>query len=250
MANLNERFWEVDLIRGIALIGIVIFNWFYALKFLNIYTFEGGPLFWSLVPILTAGTFIALVGLSLNLSYSRVVKKYNKKNFLKKYFSRGLKIFSLGLLITFVTWYFMGEGFVYFGILHLIGLSIILAYPFVRYVDNIISIYTVGILIFLSGALLQTIRFDFNWLLWLGFTPEGFYSVDYFPVFPWFGLVLIGLAIGKTYYPNYERNFDEPRDPYKIEKYLSILGRHTLKVYMIHQPVLFVILYLLGYNLF
>ncbi|MFB6088457.1 MAG: heparan-alpha-glucosaminide N-acetyltransferase domain-containing protein, partial [Candidatus Aenigmatarchaeota archaeon] len=130
------------------------------------------------------------------------------------------------------------------------GLSIILAYPFLRYIDNIISIYTIGILLFFMGALIQTMTFDFNWLLWVGFRPEGFHSVDYFPMLPWFGLVLLGLALGKTYYPKYERNFDEPREPHRVEEYLCFLGRHTLKVYMIHQPVLFAILYLLGYNLF
>jgi hypothetical protein len=63
-----------------------------------------------------------------------IVKKNLQKNKIRlKFIRRGLFIFCLGLIITFATWIYLSRGFIIFGILHCIGISIILAYPFIRY---------------------------------------------------------------------------------------------------------------------
>jgi uncharacterized membrane protein len=153
----------------------------------------------------TATTFIFLVGVSLSVSFSRTKKIHrdNNKLFIK-YLRRGLKVFSWGLIITLLTRIFLGKAFVIFGILHLIGISIILAYPFLklRYWNLLI-----GFLCIFLGAYLQGFSFDFFWLSWLGFRPAQFYSVDYFPLLPWFGVVLIGIFFANLLYSDYSRRF-------------------------------------------
>ena len=122
-----------------------------------------------------------------------------------KYLMRGLKIFSYGLVITLVTWIFLREGFIIFGILHLIGISIILAYPFLKLrFQNLF----LGILLIFFGICLQRFTVDSYWLIWLGFTPSSLYTIDYFPILPWFGVVLIGLFFGNLLYPSYKRRFN------------------------------------------
>ena len=119
-----------------------------------------------------------------------------------KYLQRGLKIFGLGLIITLATWIWPGEGFIVFGALHCIGISIILAYPFLRFrYQNLL----LGIILISIGIILKNFTFDFYWLLWLGFTPSTFYTVDYFPLLPWLGVVLIGIFVGNIIYPNFKR---------------------------------------------
>ena len=149
------------------------------------------------------------MGVSLTLSNSRsmITGDYLEGGLLKKYLKRGLKIFSLGLLITFATWIFIPQEFIIFGVLHFIGISIILAYPFMKrkYLNLIL-----GISIILLGIYLGNFNFNFTWLMWLGFIPNNLQTVDYFPLIPWFGVVLLGLFFGGILYKNYQRQFNIP----------------------------------------
>lgn len=110
------------------------------------------------------------------------------------------KVFSWGLIITLVTWIFLRGNFVVFGILHFTGISIILAYPFLklRYRNLLI-----GLLFIFLGTYLKGFVFNFYWLVWLGFRPIQFYTVDYFPLLPRVGVVLMGIFFGNLLYPDY-----------------------------------------------
>ncbi len=240
----EERYWEIDTLRSIGLVMIVIFHTVFDLNYFGDHNFDLQGGLWWFIGRTGAVIFIFLVGLSLTLSYNRKKKKENKSQFFLKYLKRGVKIFSLGMLITAFTWVLIGEGFVIFGILHLIGISIILAYPFLEYkYFNLL----IGFLLMILGAVLTEIYFSFGWLLWLGFRPEGFYSLDYFPLLPWFGLVLAGVSFGNILYPGYTRSFDIPDlSDNKFIKGLCFLGRNTLVIYLLHQPVIIAILYSLG----
>jgi uncharacterized membrane protein len=183
-----------------------------------------------------------LVGISLSLSYSRVQKLQTKKELQLKYIKRGLKIFGLGLVITLVTWIYLDEGFIVFGILHCIGISIILAIPFLRFRYLNLSL---GFILILLGAILKNLTFDFNWLVWLGFVPSSFYTIDYFPLLPWFGVVLVGIFIGNSLYPNFKRKFSlRNLDSFKVIRFFCLLGRHSLIIYFVHQPIMLTAFYL------
>jgi uncharacterized membrane protein len=186
--------------------------------------------------------FLFLVGLSLSISYSKAKKELTEKQLKLKYLKRGLWIFGFGLIITFVSWQFLGEGFIIFGVLHCIGLSIILAYPIIRF-EKLSLVF--GIIFVAIGIFLKTQTFDFNWLLWLGFVPKSFYTVDYFPLCPWFGVILIGFFIGIQVYPDGKRLI-MLRDcsSFSLIKLMSYLGRNSLKIYFLHQPIILVILWL------
>lgn len=246
--NLNQRFWEIDSLRGIAIIMMVLFHLIFDFYFFGIYNFDvhSGFLWWF--ARLTAFLFILLVGVSLSLSYSRTIllKNYSTdKDLFLKYLKRGLKILAYGLIITIVTWIFLRQGFIIFGILHFIGIAIIIEYPILgRKFTNLI----LGILFIVSGIYLMQFSFDFYGLLWLGFIPSNFYTLDYFPLLPWLGVVSLGLFIGNTIYENYNRRFKLPdlsKNPLNI--ILGFLGRHSLFIYFIHQPIIILALYILGY---
>jgi uncharacterized membrane protein len=242
--NLTERFWEIDLLRGIAIIMMIVFHLFYDLDHFGAYnlTVHSGFLFYFARA--TATIFLLLVGISLTLSFSRATQTQGagKKLYLK-YLKRGLKIFSWGLFITVLTWLFLREGFVVWGILHLIGISIILAYPLLKFrYWNIV----LGLSFMILGLFLKNVSVGFPWLLWLGLTPNSFYTIDYFPLLPWFGVLLIGIFIGNSLYANYTRSF-KLQDLSQVTgiRLLSFLGRHSLFIYLIHQPVLITVLHLL-----
>jgi len=239
----KKRFWEIDLLRGLAIIKMIIFNYSFALIYLGIYTFKEGLMF----PGLAAAVFIFLVGLSLTISYGRVKHKKPKEIY-KKYFSRGLKIFGYGILITVITFLTFPEAFVIFGILHFIGISIILGQFFLKFKKlNLL----LGLLIIFLGFYLLSFRFDFSWLLWLGFVPKNLYTFDYFPILPWFGVTLMGIFFGNILYKNGKRRFKiKDLSNLFIVKFLAFLGRKSLIIYLLHQPLLILFLLILGFRTF
>lgn len=193
--------------------------------------------------------FIFIVGISLALSAS---KTKDAKILTKKLIKRGAFIFAVGLLITAVTFIYPHDGAILFGVLHLIGVSTILAVPFliggtkeVQFLGKnknsaliLISLVAGTIVIAFSKIVEKTS--GSIWLVPLGIHPYGFYTLDYEPLFPWFGFVLLGIAVGFWLYPKGERRGflkflkNEPA----FVKGISFIGRHSLLIYLGHQPVI------------
>ena len=242
----KKRFWEIDFLRGIAILLMIVFHALYDFNYFGGYSFNllSGPLLY--VGRASALMFIFLVGVSLTLSHSKAIEmNMTKREMCLKYIKRGARIFSWGLAITLITWMFLKDGVVVFGILHFIGVSVILAYPFLRLRPHNLLIGT-GIIF--AGVYLSDLVFDFPWLLWIGLKPHGFYSLDYFPLFPWFGVTLFGIFVGNSLYPNCKRNFDlKDHTGYLAIRSFCLLGKSSLLIYLIHQPILIALLYLLGF---
>lgn len=242
------RFWEIDTARGVAILLMILFNWSFTLYYFNIFTIAEGPLYWFWFPRLIAGMFILIAGLSITISFSRVKKRVKDKGkvFVRnKYLLRGARIFGYGLLITAMTYLAVPQGTILFGILHFIGVAIILSIPLLSATKRTILI--AALISFLIAIILGSFTVDFPWLLWLGLRPEGFFTLDYFPIFPWFSVFLIGMALGKAWYPDGKRSFTLKE---RKSTLLSLFGRRSLFIYLIHQPLLIAVLYVLGFSLF
>lgn len=237
------RLWEVDAARGVAILMMVLYHLTYDLDTFGGYGIESTSGFWALFADTTASLFLFLVGVSLAISHARTSGGAERSLF-GKHFLRGLRIFGYGMILTLVTW-LAGVGIIVFGILHLIGVSIILAYPLLRYrLPNLV----LGLAVILVGEYmrLQGVSSESPWLLPLGVVPENLFMPDYRPLLPWFGVVLLGLFFGDLLYGRgYERRGvggDEPA----FARPLEFLGRHSLVIYLVHQPILVALLALLG----
>jgi uncharacterized membrane protein len=241
----RERLWEIDVLRGIAVIAMVLYHFSYDLAYLG-GLFDVG-FFRSGVGLnmgrMIGGTFIFLAGLSLALSYSRAVASQPAGGTLCwKYLGRGLKIFSYGLVITFFTWIFLPNEMIVFGILHLIGASIILAYPFLRLkLANV----ALGLFCIAVGSYLHDFSVAHPWFAWLGIRPNSF-MLDYWPLFPWFGVTLLGIFAGNALYGDVSKRAVRTTPSPPSSRPLAFLGRHSLLIYFVHQPVLIAALVLLG----
>jgi uncharacterized membrane protein len=241
------RFWEVDFLRGTAIILMVLFHMVFDLNYFGIQQIELVSGFWFYLARFTASLFLLLVGVSLSLSYSRARLLGQEDRFRFRLMKRGLWIFSLAMGVTLVTYLIIGRGFIVFGVLHLIGVSLLLAYPFLRLHG---MNFILGLLFILIGLFLQSLSVDFPWLLWLGLAPMDFRSVDYFPLLPWLGVILMGVAFGDLFYRGYRRRFPLPDlAGSSLLSGLAFLGRNSLAIYLAHQPVLIGLLYLGGVRL-
>jgi len=233
-----SRYQEVDMVRGIAILMMVLFHTLFDLNYFRIYSLEIYDGFWHYFAFATASLFLLIVGISLTISRARAQSKYSGYRLALKFIYRGAGILLLGLLVTFGTWWYLREGFIVFGILHLIGVSIMISPLFFRFkTGNIV----LGLLFVVIGYFLATISGP-AWLLPLGIHPPDFWSVDYEPLFPWTGMVLTGMGLGEYLYPRGVRRFTLPAIPRVFIQSLASLGRHSLVVYLVHQPIIILLL--------
>jgi len=237
-----DRFWEVDAARGVAIIMMIVYHSTYDLDTLGGYDIQSTSGHWALFADLTAGLFLFLVGVSLAVSRARTSMTGWK--LFGKYLARGLRILAYGMILT-VVFLVLGMGVVAFGILQLIGVSIILAYPFLGLRSTNLVL---GALIFAAGqyVLTQDLYSQSFWLLPFGVVPEGVVMPDYRPLLPWFGVVLIGLFFGNVVYGDGRRRAVLTDKAPVLARPLLPLGRNSLFVYLIHQPIIIALLAALG----
>ncbi len=191
----------------------------------------------------TAITFFGLVGLSLYISFSRrKAQGLPRSNLNRKYLLRGSKIFLLGCAVTLVTSLLYPEAPILFGALHFIGTSIIMGFGILvltertnRTIRPTIFLVT-AVLFWVTSSLTDSLTLDTALLLPFGVTPEGFQSLDYFPLVPWFGFVALGLSLGPILYPGGKRRFAIPDFTNVLS---TLVGRHALIIYVLHQPLLY-----------
>ncbi len=237
----SDRYWEVDAWRGFAIAIMVIYHLVWDLYGLAGWDIEMYTGFWHYWQLVTASSFIGLVGVSMSLRAGRMRQKGAVR--FRPFFQRGLIIFSWGMVISLVTWIYQPAGYVRFGILHFIGVAIILAYPFLRFRWlNLI----LGIVLLLIPEVIPW-RHDIAWLEWLGMIRDPHPAFDYFPVIPWLGVVLIGIFLGNMLYPQGRRAFNLPDwSRFAPMRWLALAGQNSLLIYLIHQPILITMLILLG----
>jgi uncharacterized membrane protein len=236
MGRKVDRFWEVDAARGIAIIMMIVYHCTYDLDTLGGYHIQSTTGYLALFADVTAGLFLFLVGISLAISRTRT--SLTGWRLFGKYLARGLRILAYGMVLTII-FLALGMGVVAFGILHLIGFSIILAYPFLSLrLTNLV----LGTVIFVAGqyVLAQDLYSQSFWLLPFGVVPEGVMMPDYRPLLPWFGVVLIGLFFGNVVYGG-RPAVPEDKAPV-LARPLLPLGRNSLFIYLIHQPIIIALL--------
>ncbi len=236
----TRRLWEIDAARGVAIVMMVIYHLMYDLYYFGVTDVIFTDPFWLYFQRVTASTFMVLAGVSLALRAQQIEAKGEPVTF-RPFLRRGLIILGWGLVITLVTGVALGaEMAIRFGILHFIGVSVILAYPFLRRRWFNLGL---GLVLFVAGKIAQQFTVSGPWLIWLGLEPVDHLYVDYFPLLPWFGVVLIGIWLGNSAYQNATRCFRLP--DWQIPALtvpLGWMGRHSLTIYLIHQPLLFVLL--------
>lgn len=224
-----ERIWELDMLRGAALIGMIGIHLIYDLVDLFGVLPWRLPQWYLLFKNNYGALFLLISGVSVTLG-SRCVR-------------RGLTVFCAGFLCTAVTFgmYLAGMAdagiIIYFGVLQCLGCCMLL-WPLFRKLPDWLLV-CLGIGMAAAGLWLRLLRPEVPWLLIpFGFAPGWFASSDYFPLLPNLGYFLLGAVLGRRVYAAKKSLFPDYRYSRPPVGILCAMGRHSLLIYLLHQPLL------------
>jgi uncharacterized membrane protein len=232
----KKRIHAIDIARGVALIAMASYHFTWDLELFGYVerglTAVGG---WRLYARCIAGSFLFLVGVSLVLAHGKGIRW-------PSFWRRWIMVAGAAALITLATWFAMPDAFIYFGILHEIALASLLGLAFLR-VPPLVTLGAAAIFILARNVLDSDIFNSPAWW-WLGLSTAYPRSNDFVPLFPWFGMVLIG--IGAARLAQGAGLFEKLRlwRPPSWLNPLDFVGRHSLAFYLIHQPVLISLVWL------
>jgi uncharacterized membrane protein len=232
----SQRFIELDILRGFAILFMIILHLFWDLDYFGILPLNQNCYSLNIiVPVI----FFLLVGICQSVNNNKYRSQPRKMYF--RTLQRGLWILNLGMLFTLLTAVFLPEKPILFGVLHCIGCCIILSTLLLRYTSTNVILATLFIVSGLALGLFWTTENPTMFELAAGIHESnvGAHTIDYFPILPWFGVCLLGITLGNILYKDNKRRFPLPDlSQHKPTKIFSWLGKHSLAIYLIHQPLI------------
>lgn len=228
----RDRVGGIDALRGFALCLMFVYHFAFDLRFYRVIAadFEH-DIFWLAFRAVIVSAFMALVGVSLVLVDRAATPSLHR-------WKRVGVIAVCALAATVGSWIVFPQSFIYFGILHSIAVASVLAWPLARRPGWALAI---GGAIVIAGLLWSHPLFDNRAASWIGFTTAKPPTEDFVPLAPWAGVTFVGIALGhalaRTQFRPLARLNAAPA-------WLRWLGRHSLVVYMVHQPILLGLLWL------
>lgn len=235
----NQRIHFLDSLRGITIIHMVLFHFCYDLVFfcgLHIPGYTGWP--GNLWGSYIRWSFILISGVVFSMG--------------KQPIKRGLILLGWGCVLTLVTVILLPDAAIHFGILSFLGSASLigsLLYPCLKQIQPLRGLFCCSAFLALSWLIpqgylsagpyallkLPDTLYQTSWLYWLGFPDEFFRSADYFPILPWIFLFFLGIFLGEIFRRQGIFEWMGKSPPGK----LAFLGRHSLCIYLLHQPLLY-----------
>ncbi|WP_236544434.1 heparan-alpha-glucosaminide N-acetyltransferase [Roseovarius atlanticus] len=217
----------MDLARGVALLGMVVFHFARDLEMFGLVTsgttMTGG---WAAFARLVAGSFLFLSGVSFDLAHRGGFRT-------RPWARRFVIICGAAGLVTVATLAVFPTRFIYFGILHAIAAASLIGVIFL-YFPAMAALFT-GIAILAMDNFLAPGILESQWLVWTGLSAAARPSLDFIPLVPWLAPFLFGMALAPLL-PQ-----EAPRSSWPTKPCVRIAawpGQHSLLVYLLHQPLL------------
>jgi uncharacterized membrane protein len=217
----KNRNLNLDCLRGFAVAQMIVFHFgydLYAFRFISINLSVG---FWYWFPRVIVFCFLFSMGQSLSLVHSKEFK-------IKKMLSRFAQLSALAAIISVGSYLMFPKSWIYFGTLHCIAVATLIGAPLARFpkVNLVISILII-ISIYAFGITFKDLS-----------SFVAVKSMDFIPIYPWYFVVGFGIA----WHQLAPKLPELPHNP--ITSVLALMGQHSLKIYLIHQPFLFGCIYL------
>jgi len=222
----QARYPAIDSLRGTAVVLMIAYHFCFDLNQYQLIQqdFYQAP-FWLGARAFIVTLFLLIAGISLSLAAQNEGGQSRLK--------RLLKIAACAALVTLGSMLMFPQSYIFFGVLHFILVASLIGQLMLRYYWlNLV----LGIVILVVGLYFTHPVFDQPWLQWVGLMTHKPITEDYVPLLPWLGVVLLGIFTGKNLLarPAWLKH-NSPGQPMRG---LAWMGKRSLLIYMIHQPIL------------
>ena len=246
----KDRAWELDFLRGIALLMMLFMHLSWDVRYefgVDVFSYLEKDWFWSFVHPVIVVLFVSVSGICCTLSRNNI--------------KRGFKLLAASVILTLVTSavtiFLHIECLIIFNVLAVLTCGVFI-YSLISFIEkktkansNAVNVIMglIGLYIVICGCNIHYMDYSTDSLLFLpvGFEIKGSpWMADYMPLFPWLGVFMIGCVIGRICYKDKKTLFaGRGKAMTAIARPVEFIGRHSLIIYLAHQPVVYVILFLI-----
>ncbi len=241
-----KRLVELDLVRGVAIVAMIGYHFYFSMIFWgglpagNVFSLVARMI--QVVPFV----FLLILGIGVHIRFER----YDRTRYWKSISKQVLIVAAASMLVTIATAIVAPGMMVWFGILQCCAVSIgVVSLIVARRWHNVVMLVAV-LWIMAIGWVFAREHVQLWLLLPLGLQPVGFRTLDYFPIFPWVGAALLGSVLGRVLYPDgevraaWKCNILQIRERFQVApgRWLVWLGQHSLLLYMVHIPIIWLVL--------
>ena len=232
----RPRFAIIDIARGVAIIAMVAYHLCWDLSYFRFIAADvGRDPQWVFIARSILAVFLFLVGVGLVLGHGNGIRW-------RSFWRRWLFVVAGALIITTATYFVFPQSFVYFGVLHAIALFSLMGLAFVLtplWLPVVVAAVVIALPFFHSDALFNEKAWS-----WLGFWQVPPPTNDLVPVFPWFGAVLVGIVVTRLVLASsLAARLAAIAASGRLPRVLAFMGRWSLLIYLLHQPILFGLVY-------
>lgn len=227
-----NRLPGIDVARGIAIAVMFVYHFCFDLAYFGVLRQNFyNDWRWIAARTLILSSFLLLVGIGLFLGHGKSIRWV-------QFWRRFALVAGCAALVSAGTYALFPESWVYFGVLHFIAVASVLALPLLRWPTLALVL---GIALIVLDRSFKHPWFDQPLMQWFGLMTHKPRTEDYVPMVPWFGVVLVGIFCAARLLPKFERLQRAPS--VALTKMLAWAGRHSLLLYMMHQPIFFALLF-------
>jgi uncharacterized membrane protein len=235
-SGMRPRYQLLDILRGVAIIAMIVFHiawdlYYFGYSTVDVTTEPGWVIFQKSI----LSSFLLLVGAGLVLAHGKAIR-WNR------FWRRFAVLVACALLVTAGTYWMFPDYFVFFGVLHAIALFSLAGLAFLRLPPLLVG--AIGIAVIAANFLYNDPMFSSRELGWIGFWPTSPPTSDVVPIFPWFGVVLIGIAIMRLILASrLAEDLGHFHSNEPVAKGLAFIGRWSLPIYVLHQPLIIAVFF-------
>lgn len=231
----RPRFIIIDIARGVAIVAMAIYHLFWDLSFYRVIPVDVGyDPGWVAFARTILFSFMFLVGVGLVLGHGDGVRW-------PAFFKRWAFVVAGALIITVATYFAFPGSFVYFGVLHAIAVASLVALPFLFTPLWLTGL--VGVALIVLHFAYANAFFNERFYSWIGLWTVPPPANDLVPLIPWLGVVLLGvLAMRWGQKAGLDNRLAAMQPRNRLARVLAWMGRWSLVIYLVHQPLLLAII--------